>query len=147
MWLTAPPDPPTLEGVSTRTDKPAADKQGRFRRALARMTADEDVLQAQDLQVEAEQAGATAVVRCSLGGEVCIAGTLRSVVLRPLAGVPTLEAELYDGTGTVSLVFLGRRRIRGVEPGRALVARGRLTKRDGLPTLYNPAYELRPAGA
>jgi hypothetical protein len=126
-------------------DKP--DKQGRLRRALRRMTADEDVLEAQDLQVEAEQAGATAVVRCSLGGEVCIAGTLRSVVLRPLAGVPTLEAELYDGTGSVALIFLGRRRIRGVEPGRALVARGRLTKRDGLPTLYNPSYELRPAGA
>lgn len=126
-------------------DKP--DKPGRLRRALRRMTADEDVLEAQDLQVESEQAGATAVARCSLGGEVCIAGTLRSVVLRPLAGVPTLEAELYDGTGSVALVFLGRRRIRGVEPGRALVARGRLTKRDGLPTLYNPSYELRPAGA
>jgi hypothetical protein len=142
--------------VSTSTGRSAAeqfpqdrspDKPGRLRRALRRMTADEDVLEAQDLQVEAEQAGATAVVRCSLGREVCIAGTLRSVMLRPLAGVPTLEAELYDGTGTVSLIFLGRRRIRGVEPGRALVARGRLTKRDGLPTLYNPSYELRPAGA
>lgn len=68
-------------------------------------------------------------------------------MLRPLAGVPTLEVELYDGSGTVTLVFLGRRRIRGIEPGRSLVARGRLTTRAGRPTLYNPAYELRPVGA
>jgi hypothetical protein len=128
--------------VSTSTDKP-----GRLRRALHRLTADEDDLQAEDLQVEVAQAGATAVARCSLGGEVCVAGTLRTVVLRPLAGTPTLEAELYDGSGAVTLVFLGRRRIRGIEPGRALVARGRLTRQDGRPTLYNPAYELRPVGA
>ncbi len=128
--------------MSTSTDKP-----GRLRRALHRLTADEDDLQAEDLQVEVAQAGATAVARCSLGGEVCVAGTLRTVVLRPLAGTPTLEAELYDGSGAVTLVFLGRRRIRGIEPGRALVARGRLTRQDGRPTLYNPAYELRPVGA
>jgi len=121
-------------------------KQGRFRRALHRFTAGEDELEAQDLQVESAAAGATAVVQCSVGREVCIAGTLRTVMLRPLAGVPTLEAELYDGTGTVTLVFLGRRRIRGIDPGRLLVARGRLTKREGQATLYNPAYELRPSG-
>jgi DNA/RNA endonuclease YhcR with UshA esterase domain len=119
---------------------------GRLRRALHRLTADDVELEAEDLQDEAEQAGATAVVRCSLGREVCIAGTLKAVVLRPLAGVPTLEAELYDGTGTVTLVFLGRRRIRGIDPGRSLVAHGRLTKREGRPTLYNPSYELRPTG-
>ena len=123
------------------------ERPGRLRRALQRLTAGEDELEAQDLQVEAASAGATAVSHCRLGGEVCIAGTLRSVVLRPLAGVPTLEAELYDGTGAVTLVFLGRRRIRGVDPGRLLVARGRLTRREGRPTLYNPAYELRPTGA
>ena len=74
---------------------------------------------------------------------VVVAGTLRQVVLRPLAGVPTLEAELYDGTGTVTLVWLGRRRIRGLDPGRSLVASGRLTQRDGKPTVFNPSYELR----
>ena len=67
-------------------------------------------------------------------------------MLRPLAGVPTLEAELYDGTGNVTLVFLGRRRIRGIEPGRSLVARGPAHHPRGRPTLYNPSYELRPTG-
>lgn len=116
---------------------------GRLRRALSRLTADEHTMDSAALRSETEAEGAQAVTACQLGQPVCVAGTLRAVVLRPLGGVPTLEAELYDGTGTVNLVWLGRRRIVGIDPGRALVARGRLTERDGRPTLFNPAYELR----
>ena len=119
--------------------------QSRFRRALARLTAGEDEIEARDLQDESAQAGATPVAACPKNGTVCVAGTVKAVVLRPRAGVPTLEAELYDGSGTVTLAFLGRRRIRGIDPGRSMVARGRLTTHEGRPTLYNPAYELRPA--
>jgi hypothetical protein len=126
----------------------AVDKEpGRFRRALSRLTVDEQELHGRELQTEASSAGATHVARCSVGAPVCVAGQLRAVVLRPRAGVPTLEAELYDGTGTVTLIWLGRRRIRGIEPGRSLVARGRLTHQDGRPTIYNPSYELRAASA
>ncbi|MCW2621878.1 MAG: nucleic acid binding OB-fold tRNA/helicase-type [Frankiales bacterium] len=125
----------------------APEKTSRLKRALARLTTPDDELEARDLQEEAAVAGATAMARCSMGGEVCVAGTVKHVVLRPRAGVPTLEAELYDGSGSVTLVFLGRRRIRGIDPGRSLVARGRLTRHEGRPTVYNPAYELKPAGA
>jgi hypothetical protein len=118
----------------------------RFQRALLRLTTDEEEIDSAELRSETTTAGATAVNQCSVGMPVCIAGTLRAVVLRPLAGVPTLEAELYDGTGTVTLVWLGRRRIRGIDPGRTLVAKGRLTRREGRPTLFNPEYELRAVG-
>jgi hypothetical protein len=120
---------------------------GRFRRALTRLTADEQQLERQELKDDVASAGATHVSECSVGSPVCVAGSLRAVVLRPRAGVPTLEAELYDGTGTVTLIWLGRRRIRGVDPGRSVVVHGRLTKQDGRPTIYNPAYELRASGA
>jgi len=119
---------------------------GRLRRALHRLTAGEDQLLDEELQSRTAQAGASPVSDCQVGQPVVVAGTLRAVVLRPLAGVPTLEAELYDGTGTVTLVWLGRRRIRGIDPGRALVARGRLTRREGKATVFNPAYELRASG-
>ena len=122
------------------------DQPGRLKRALHRLTADEEELDGAVLRSETSAAGATAVNLCDVGQPVCVAGTLRAVVLRPLAGVPTLEAELYDGTGTVTLVWLGRRRIRGIDPGRTLVARGRLTRRDGKATLFNPEYELRATG-
>ena len=120
---------------------------GRLRRALTRLTADEHDLHSRELQDEAASAGATYVAACQVGAPVCVAGALRAVVLRPRAGVPTLEAELYDGTGSVTLIWLGRRRIRGIDPGRSVVVRGRLTRQDGRPTIYNPAYELRAPGA
>ena len=118
---------------------------GRLRRAVARLTADDNELASQELRGAAEQAGATAVTRCTRGEPVCVAGSLRSVTLRPRAGVPTLEAELYDGTGSITLIWLGRRRIGGIECGRSLVARGRMTEHDGRPTIYNAAYELKPS--
>lgn len=119
---------------------------GLLRRALHRLSADEETLHAEDLQDSVEELGATPVVRCHDRERVCIAGTLRTVTLRPRAGVPALEAELYDGSGSVSLVWLGRRRIAGVEPGRGLVAHGRLSYSDGRPAIYNPVYELVAAG-
>ena len=120
--------------------------QGRFRRAVARLTADDEQLASRELQDEVDQAGATAVTSCTRGEPVCVAGVLRTVTLRPRAGVPTLEAELYDGTGSITLIWLGRRRIGGIECGRSLVARGRMTAHDGRPTIYNAAYELKPSG-
>jgi hypothetical protein len=56
--------------------------------------------------------------------------------------VPTLEAELFDGSGSVTLVWLGRRRIPGIEPGRTLTARGRFADVEGKRVIYNPRYEL-----
>ena len=125
-----------------------ADKQpGRFKRALTRLTADSEAHDAAEARTDCAALGATAVAEATMGEPVRLAGTVRSVVLRPRAGVPTLEAELYDGSGTVTLVWLGRRRIGGIEPGRMLVASGRLTRHDGRPTLYNPSYELKVSGA
>lgn len=120
---------------------------GLLRRAVARFTEGDDEVASRELRDELASAGATAVTSCCRGEPVCVAGTLRTVTLRPLAGVPTLEAELYDGTGTVTLIWLGRRRIRGIECGRSMVARGRLTAHEGRPTIYNAAYELRPSVA
>jgi amino acid transporter len=77
---------------------------------------------------------------------VDLAGTLRAVTMRPRGGSLSTEAELWDGTGQVTLVWLGRRSIPGVEPGRRIVVHGRLASRKGEPTIFNPSYELQPAG-
>lgn len=73
-----------------------------------------------------------------------VAGVLRSVVLRPREGVPTLEAELFDGSGALDLVWLGRRTIDGIEPGRRIRVEGMVCDVDGRRTMFNPRYELRP---
>ena len=73
---------------------------------------------------------------------VTIHGVLRSVTLRPVDGVTALEAELYDGSAGVTLIWLGRRKIEGVAAGRQLKAYGRIGMRGGDRVIYNPRYEL-----
>jgi len=76
---------------------------------------------------------------------VSVAGTLRSVRLEPRGGSLTMQAELWDGTGRVTLVWLGRRDIAGIEPGRRIVVRGRLATHKGERTIFNPSYDLQAA--
>ena len=115
-----------------------------LRKFMHRLSADERVLEAEDLRESVAELGATPTRACVARQKVCVAGTLRTVTLRPRAGVPALESELWDGHGTVNLVWLGRRRIPGVEPGRKVRARGRLSENEHRPTIFNPSYELLP---
>ena len=87
-------------------------------------------------------AGCEQVSACRKGAVVTVTGRLKSVVYTPRETVPTLEAELFDGSGSVTLVWLGRRRIPGIEPGRTLTAHGRFASFDGRQVIYNPRYEL-----
>jgi hypothetical protein len=75
---------------------------------------------------------------------VTLRGALRTVTLRPRAGVPVLEAELNDGSGVITLLWLGRRRIGGIEPGRAIEVEGRIGAHEGARIMYNPRYQLIP---
>jgi hypothetical protein len=68
---------------------------------------------------------------------------LRTVTQRPHGPSLTMEADLWDGTGSIRLVWLGRRDIPGIQPGRRMVVHGRLTAVDGEPAIFNPTYELR----
>ncbi|MFC4105311.1 OB-fold nucleic acid binding domain-containing protein [Micromonospora zhanjiangensis] len=114
------------------------------RRFLKRLTASEAEIEAQELRRESDEAGGTPAGMCLRGELVSISGRLRTVVYTPRTNLPTLEADLYDGSDVVTLVWLGRRHITGVEPGRQLTVRGRLAVRDARKVIYNPYYELEP---
>jgi hypothetical protein len=137
----APDDAPAGGGG---TAVATAQRRGLLRRVLDRLTADTDELDAEDLQAAIPAQGAVPIASCRDREAVCILGTLRTVTFRPRAGVPALQAELWDGSGTVSVVFLGRRSIPGIDPGRAIKVRGRITFLRGQRVIYNPIYELRP---
>lgn len=117
-------------------------EDGTWRRMLRRLTSDVDVLDADDLSEGAERSGAQRASECACGQEVSMLGRLRTVEFCPQDAAASLEAELFDGTEGVTLIWLGRRRIPGIEPGRTLRVRGRLALRDGRKVLYNPYYEL-----
>jgi RecG-like helicase len=73
---------------------------------------------------------------------VTVAGEVRSVTLRPRDETPALDVEVWDGTESLHLVWLGRRRIAGIVPGTKIRATGRITDRRKVMTMFNPAYEL-----
>jgi RecG-like helicase len=120
------------------------DRRGWWGRVVKRLTADEAELEADDLRKASEAAGAVPMAGCAARQEACVAGTIQSVTVRSRSGAPSLEADLYDGSGTVTLVFLGRRRINGIEAGRSVKATGVVTSRDHRSTIFNPRYELLP---
>ncbi|GAB2681745.1 OB-fold nucleic acid binding domain-containing protein [Saccharopolyspora gloriosae] len=116
---------------------------GYWRRLMRRLTSDVAELDADDLSERSQASGAQRACDCRCGQEAVVLGRLRSVDMSPTNSAPTLEAELFDGTEGVTLVWLGRRRITGIEPGRTIKARGRIAVRDGCKVLYNPYYELQ----
>jgi RecJ-like exonuclease len=109
---------------------------------LHRLTASASRLDAERLRDQVVQRACVPVQELQLGSRVQVVGRLRAVVYTPSETVPTLEAELFDGTDSIDLVWLGRRRIPGLEPGRRVVARGRVGVHNGRKTIYNPWYEL-----
>ncbi len=136
-----------MTDVKTDFDDDQAARQGPLRRALHRLTSPEHVLEAEHRQEDAVEHGGTPVQRCTDRQLVCVVGMLRTVTIQPRGQSPSLQAELWDGSGTVDVVWIGRRRIPGIEPGRVIRAQGRLTQRDGRRVMFNPRYELRPIGA
>ena len=80
---------------------------------------------------------------CVPGEEVTMAGSVTSVGNLSEEN-PALEIELSDTTGRIFVVWLGRRRIPGIDVGRRMVIHGRLNCVSEHPTVFNPRYELLP---
>ncbi|WP_029287746.1 OB-fold nucleic acid binding domain-containing protein [Cellulomonas sp. HZM] len=112
---------------------------------LKHLAAGQAEIEADEERADAVRAkGCTPVDQLPVRARARVSGVVRSVTFRPREGVPALEAELYDGSGTLVLVWLGRREIAGIVPGRRLKAEGLVCLVDGRRTVFNPGYELRP---
>jgi hypothetical protein len=110
--------------------------------ALKRWGASNDELESQERQRVAESAGANKVGELCDRQQVRLRGRITVLTIKPRAGMPWLEAELSDGSGTVTLIWMGRREIPGVVAGRELIVNGRVSCVDGGRRIYNPHYEL-----
>jgi hypothetical protein len=121
---------------------PASGGRSRLRKSLDRWASTDD-MEARELKQDTAKAGCCPIAEADDRQRVELSGSLRTVTLRPRGGVPALEAELYDGTALVTLVWLGRRRIAGIEPGRAIKVCGRVGVQNKTRVMFNPRYELR----
>lgn len=121
-----------------------ATAEGFMRRLTRRLTEDPEQRDAEVLTGEAASTGAQRAIDCQRGQEVTMVGTLRSVEMNAKGCAGGVRAELFDGTDTVTLVWLGQRRIPGIESGRTLLVRGRLGKlENGGKVIHNPYYEIQ----
>ena len=118
-------------------------EKSRLRRNLSRWANATDQ-EARDLRKTYAVSGLDTITDAPDLERVRLRGTLRTVTLRPRGGVPALEAELFDGSGVIVVVWLGRRRIAGISPGRAIEVQGRIGAHDNTRVMYNPRYELIP---
>src|SRR3954468_16365828 len=106
-----------------------AEVRNKLRKSLSKWASSAD-MEARELKEDAVKEGCCPIVEAGDRQRVELRGSLRTVTLRPRGGVPALEAELYDGSALITLVWLGRRRIAGIEPGRAIKVVGRIGGQD-----------------
>ena len=120
-----------------------SEHKSRLRESISRW-ANQDREEAKELRQDAEKAGLVCIEDAPDRQKVVVQGTLKTVTLRPRGGVPALEAELFDGTGSINVIWLGRRRIGGISSGSNIRVEGRIGVQDGVRVIYNPRYDLRP---
>jgi len=121
-----------------------ATAEGFVRRFTRRLLESPEERDAVELSGEAASSGAHRAIDCQRGQEVTMVGTLRSVETNAKGCSGGVRAEFFDGTDTVMLVWLGQRRIPGIDSGRKLRVHGRLGMlENGSKAIYNPHYEIQ----
>lgn len=71
-----------------------------------------------------------------------IQGRVTSIRMAPSGSAPVINVEVWDETGGVTLQFLGRREIRGLEIGIQMRAEGMVADSEDKMSILNPSYEL-----
>lgn len=77
--------------------------------------------------------------------EVTVVGEISGLRIVPKPdGSPWLEATVTDGTGSIGVLWTGRKRIAGVRAGQRIKLQGRGAQSSSSTRLviYNPIYEL-----
>ncbi len=73
---------------------------------------------------------------------VRVRGSIRSLRVAPQRDVPTLECLVDDGTGTIMVVFLGRREVAGLNVGSKVEIIGTVGVHQNRLGFLNPSYQL-----
>lgn len=87
----------------------------------------------------------TSIADVALRAPARVVGEVQGLRVVPRSGSSSLEVTVTDGSGRAVAVFLGRRSLPGVTPGRGVVLEGVPRKEGGRCVLLNPAYTLLPA--
>ncbi|MFC0675167.1 OB-fold nucleic acid binding domain-containing protein [Brachybacterium hainanense] len=131
--------------MSPASADPARAPRGPRAGLLARLRhrfADSEVIDAEAARREALRAGFDSVAEVGDRRKVQLIGYISSQVIQPGSAAPAVEVDLFDGTGTITLIWLGRDRISGIGPGTKLIVTGFAANRGHHRVMYNPRYEI-----
>jgi hypothetical protein len=115
-----------------------------LKRAVHRLTAPVHELDRERLTDFCDDCGLMPITDMVVRTQVRIGGEVKSVRVVPRAGAPALEVTITDGRGTATAVFLGRRKIAGVAPGRRVAVEGVVGSSGNRYLIFNPLYTLFP---
>ena len=90
----------------------------------------------------AQRTGTTPIGEIVYRRRAEIAGRVQSMRVQPWSGVQVLECVLVDKSGSVSIVFLGRSSVPGIDVGVKLVVEGMVGSHGGRLAILNPRYEI-----
>ena len=113
-----------------------------LRKFVDRLTKPTDQVDREHLAEWCSAQGLTALDDVAMRQPVRVGGEVRSIRIVPRAGADALEATITDGHGALTAVFLGRRKILGVSPGRRVLLEGVVTRDGPVRVMYNPLYEF-----
>lgn len=116
-----------------------------FKRLFKRLSQDATELRAGSIRAWCDSlSGVTHIEDAQPRSVARIAGVVEGLRLRPREDAPAIEAVLTDGTGKITVIWLGRRSIPGVRLGSRLIVQGMIgSARDHLHVI-NPTYEFAP---
>ncbi|MFM8212298.1 MAG: DNA-binding protein [Actinomycetes bacterium] len=99
-------------------------------------------LAAEELSEQAENRGSTLIDEIERGKLIQVTGVVKSAIVQPSTQNPSYEVEVFDGSGNLTVIWQGRRKVVGVEPGTQIEVEGRITFLNGKPCLHNPIYKI-----
>jgi RecG-like helicase len=113
-----------------------------LRKFVDRLTKPTEQVDQERLAEWCSNAGGPSLADVPMRTPVRVAGEVRSIRIVPRAGADALEATITDGHGVLTAVFLGRRKILAMSPGRRVYLEGVVTKDRQQRVMYNPMYEF-----
>lgn len=113
---------------------------------LQRLTKHESEEDDRWLREASAACGATCVADCRERGYYTVRGVVTGVSLPPASGSPCVSAYLYDGSGYLTLRWMGRREIPGIHPGVQLTAEGRVCRQHDELMMTNPTFHVLAPG-
>ncbi|WP_122820934.1 OB-fold nucleic acid binding domain-containing protein [Varibaculum vaginae] len=71
-------------------------------------------------------------------------GVLRSVTFPPRTAAGSFTATLFDGTGSIEVLWLGRKSVPGIKAGIRLAVQGMVISRSNGLCVINPTFQIEP---